>query len=314
MKPALVLRSQDFAVPAVPDLSKTKDDDYHGGWLTDELAALCSLLLEVRMMPGPIEREFEVGGDPMGRPRPHASDLLPFLPMVNADPQIPRLLEQKSLGELSRLCDFIELDASRATTLVKSARLYQQALWIADSSPEMAWLLLVSAIETAAVSWDVAQLTAEEKLTLAFPSLSAHLHEFDNSDLVATVADHLHPLTGTTSKFVSFIEAFAPAPPAVRPTFGLFDYEPRALRKSMSKVYGYRSRALHAGTPFPSSMSWPPSRHQDQPAYDETPTGTASGSRGASWRVEDTPLLLHTFAYIARGALLNWWTELARCP
>ena len=45
------------------------------------------------------------------------------------------------------------LGAEQAIALVRSARLYQDALWLAESEPNLSWLLLVSAIETAANLW-----------------------------------------------------------------------------------------------------------------------------------------------------------------
>jgi len=32
---------------------------------------------------------------------------------------------------------------------------------------------------------------------------------------------------------------------------------------------------------------------------------------GAIWDAAETPMLLATFEYIARGALLQWWDEMA---
>jgi hypothetical protein len=72
-------------------------------------------------------------------------------------------------------------------------------------------------------------------------------------------------------------------------------------------VYRYRSKALHAGTPFPHPMCRPPREAPDAvPA--ERPEGLGAWAFDASWTAEDTPILLGTFAYIVRGALLAWWS------
>jgi hypothetical protein len=38
--------------------------------------------------------------------------------------------------------------------LIRAARLHQDAVWIAEQEPELAWLMLVSALETGAGRWD----------------------------------------------------------------------------------------------------------------------------------------------------------------
>jgi hypothetical protein len=45
-------------------------------------------------------------------------------------------------------------------------------------------------------------------------------------------------------------------------------------------------------------------------SLEEKPLGLATGTRGAVWVAEDTPMLLHTFEYIARKALLKWWESM----
>jgi hypothetical protein len=46
----------------------------------------------------------------------------------------------------------------------------------------------------------------------------------------------------------------------------------------------------------------------------EIPIGHATSTLGGIWLIADTPMLLHTFEYITRNALLAWWraTESAR--
>lgn len=311
IKPCIVLRVEDYLPREMPDLSVTNDDDYHGGWLNDELAALSALLLDARIVAGPVEREF--GGfsdDPLGRPITHAADLLPILPVGAESPQIPRLLGQRNLADLAALTRYPALDAKTARALIKSARLYQQALWISDTSPEISWLLLVAAVETVALEWDQTQLTPIERLELSFPSLTRHLNERDDPALVDLVATELRKLTAATSKFIKFATAFAPEAPSLRPLHSKFDFDRKALPPVLAKVYAYRSRALHAGTPFPHPMCSPPHMYGTEDAPEERPGGLAAGSRGSTWRGEDIPMLLHTFAWIARGAILNWWNSI----
>ena len=311
LKPAIILRVQDHMEEEHPDLKVTSDADYHGGWLFDEIAALSALILGARIMAGPVEREFGFDWptqDPLGRPRRHAADLLPWLPPSTKSPQIEQLQKQKDLRRLARLSRFPRLKAEVARTLVKSSRLYQQALWMADTAPETAWLLLVAAMETAAVQWDEDTATPADRLKLAYPKLEGALAASSDPAILDVVAHALRRLTRATGKFVDFGVTFAPEPPERRPQWGRFDFARESLQPALGQIYAYRSRALHDGTPFPHPMCHPPFQHDEDP--EEVPAGLASGSLGSTWLAADTPMLLHTFAHIVRGALLNWWTAL----
>jgi hypothetical protein len=98
--------------------------------------------------------------------------------------------------------------------------------------------------------------------------------------------------------------AHLPDPPAVRP--------PRVparlarMAERLELVHAWRSRDLHDGTPIPLPMCEPPHRLDEQPAPIEVPLGLATWTGSAAWTAADIPMLLHTFAYIARGTLLNW--------
>lgn len=76
----------------------------------------------------------------------------------------------------------------------------------------------------------------------------------------------------------------------------------------MGKIYDYRSKALHDGTPFPAPMCEPPFYNKEwSVTYAEKPHGGAVGAMGGTWLAKDIPLLLHTFEYITRGTLIKWW-------
>ena len=46
-------------------------------------------------------------------------------------------------------------------------------------------------------------------------------------------------------------------------------------------------------------------REDDAPQ--EVPTGLRMQVHGATWSRDETPMLLHTFEYIARNAIVGWW-------
>lgn len=83
------------------------------------------------------------------------------------------------------------------------------------------------------------------------------------------------------------------------------------MKKALGKVYAYRSKALHGGIPFPYPMSHPGMAIGDSNILAEIPSGLAAGSLGGSWVAQDMPMLLHTYEYIARNAVLNWWEKAA---
>ncbi len=72
--PAIILRL-DWHLPEgalKPDLSKSGFDNYHGGWIEDELAALIGLQLGIRARAGGPSRRFDLDDDPKGRlPQAH---------------------------------------------------------------------------------------------------------------------------------------------------------------------------------------------------------------------------------------------------
>lgn len=277
-KPGLVLRAKHHIVPSRGDLRRTDDSQYHGGWIYDEVAALLALVLGARIVAGSVERMFGMFGDtdPMGRPRGQSSAVRPTLPARTDEPTIPALFGQRGLEDASLLGTFADLSAEAATGLVKSARAYQQALWICDTSPEISWLLLVSAIETAAGCWRASAGTPAENLTAALPRVAALLLRRGDEELLHDAAAMLAHLTGSTSKFVAFTTRFASEPPDDRPVHGRAELEGDGFRRGLKAIYGYRSRALHGGTPFPYPMCRPPQLcFDDSGLHMEVPSGLA---------------------------------------
>lgn len=71
VSPAIVLRYRwHFELDLKKHLEQTVTDDalYHGGSLVDEVGALVSLALGIRVKAGSVTRIFELQGDPLGEP------------------------------------------------------------------------------------------------------------------------------------------------------------------------------------------------------------------------------------------------------
>lgn len=284
---------------------------YHGGSHADEVAALISLCTGVRLKAGGETRRFKEGGDPLGNPMGFGGQIDYVL--AEQGLQLPRALRwidnpiQLEAGDCAdRLRSFAALDGETAGVLVTASRLYQDALWMAEVEPHLAWLFFVSAVETVANHWRHKDRNHVERLTDSKPDLVRFLRERGHDDLVADVAKQIADVTGATLKFTSFILAFDPGPPGEK---RLIPVDWTKLRDAVRLIYRWRSQALHGGTPFPAPMCFPPI--VDAGSISERPFGLAAGTGGAMWWNEETPMLLHVFEHITRGALLRWWKEAA---
>lgn len=171
--------------------------------------------------------------------------------------------------------------------------------------------MFVSALETAANHWRAAIETPIDRLRTSRPNLEEVLKQYGGDELVLKVAEEVAPYMGSTKKFVDFVLVFLPDPPSVRPyEWAQHSWDTKTMKASLETIYKYRSKALHGGKPFPAPMCDPPDRLGQEVGFGEIPTGLATSTKGGIWLKEDTPMLLHTFEYIVRGALLKWWQSL----
>jgi hypothetical protein len=200
--------------------------------------------------------------------------------------------------------------------LVRAARLYQDSLWLAESTPELTWLLMVSAVEAAANDWNRKRGDNLLRLKESKPELYERLTSQNDSSLAKRIADEFGDSLGLTKKFLDFCLSFAKEPPAQRPiVHGRFDWEERNLRESLRMIYQYRSKALHSGKPFPAPMcgggvglEW------SGGVPSERVLGLGIHERGSTWLERELPMSLHLFEYIARTAILGWWRSLVPSP
>jgi hypothetical protein len=304
--PVLVLRSESYLVYDI-DMSKTDTARYHGGFLSDEIAAIVSLCLGIKIKAGGESRRFHPNGDPKGRPVGPRIDENPVIAkLAGRNLILPRTLGMHSLSEMELFGRFTDLTPQQAIALIRAARLYQDAVWIAESEPELSWIMLVSSVEIAAGHWHqdggdrYVELLAESK-----PDFVVQLEKVAGKEAVSLVAGEFASLLGAAKKFRDFMDEFKPDPPDERPhEFEQFHWTRREIKQAMVKIYDYRSRALHDGTPFPMPMCQPPR------GLSEIPPGLATGGYGGVWQAEDTPMLLQTFEYIVRNALIKWWARM----
>jgi len=294
--------------PGVP----TDEAAHHGGSIDDEIAALVALIYGVRCRSGGFNRHWYrdddgTFSDPLGHP-----DEFNHVPPVWVAPPIGREMlpslkkDAALLDGISFLESLQSIPTDDVIVLIRAARLYSNAVWIADSDPNLAWIQLVSAVE--AVATHHARTEPRwKRVELAMPKVWKLLAEVgrDHAELVGSELAHL---ANSTARFLTFLEDYAPGPPEVRPAGHQLDWED--LRSAFRQIYGYRSRALHDGTPFPDPMC-EPARAFDDGVIVEAPYWIDSRSGTSVWRAEVVPMYLHLFEHIAQSALLSWWHQRA---
>ncbi len=305
--PAIVVRQwwlldDDDVVP----LDQTEYAIYHGGSQLEELAALASCALGIRCRAGGLTRVWWLDNDELGRPVGF-DHVTPYLapPRDHRGSVLPALGGTVDLADLRpSLLAYRDAPAGKATEILRAARMYQQAVWVADDDPNLAWLRLVGAAEIAANHWRGETRTHVEVLRMADPELAALL-ESKGSEHLSAVAKKLARGLRSQQRFLDWVSRFAPPDPPERPEeWGRVDRND--LEKHLRIIYNYRSEALHAGSPFPAPMCQPPFNPMGGPPL-ERPIGSASGVGDAAWTAADAPMLLAHFEYIVRGALRGWW-------
>ncbi len=105
LKPSIVLRIEDHtsASPPLSWESKTDYSRYHGGRINDELAALVSLCLGIRLNSGNYTRRFECDGDARGRPVAWDGFDAPVLPPLSDAYVLPYALGSHRLEDIAPL-------------------------------------------------------------------------------------------------------------------------------------------------------------------------------------------------------------------
>jgi len=212
---------------------------------------------------------------------------------------------------IEEMKSFPSLKPDQAIALVRAARLYQDALWLAESEPNLSWLMLVSAVETAANLWSRSADSPRDRLKSSHSELVEYLDGLGIDGLTDRIAEHFADLLKVSKKFRDFLLAHLPEPPPKRPPeWAQVDWSIESLGRAFGQVYGYRSKALHHGMPFPAPMCRPPYKYEPSwEAREERPSGMSVS--GGTWLAKDLPMLLHIFEYITRHTLNAWWSGMA---
>lgn len=313
VRAAAILRIADYqSGPPTPD-SGTTTAFYHGGSIQDELAALASLVLGVRVKAGGSTRVFEGENDRFGRPQGWSAQVSHFF---RSQPDLiiaPSLFRASNLDDLKCLDSIPKIDADAFVALIKAARNYQAATWVVESDPNTAWLLLVAAIETAAMQNAMSKESYTEMLTRSLPKVVERLKRVGDPELIDDVAGLMADRFGVTGRFLRFVVDFLPNPPSDRPDrdASRCEWTAKNMKRAANLIYGYRSKALHTGTPFPYPMLMSAAKEPGTDKLMEVPLmGLGLSAYGGTWLPKDIPMNLNTFCYLTRGLLRNWWHSL----
>lgn len=230
VRAAFVLRLSGHVVFDLPEMDKTDQSRYHGGNGVDEIVALASLRCGVRLRAGGESRRFDVGGDPRGQPVAWSARPEPSLARRNSRWVLPTVTGDHSIMAVQEMASFPTLRPEQAIGLVRSARLYQDALWLAESEPNLSWLLLVSAVETAANLWRSEDGSPLDRLTDSRPPFVEFLNSTGVAGLADRVAREFADSIGVGRKFREFLLEYLPEPPEKRPPeWAQIDWSPESL-------------------------------------------------------------------------------------
>ncbi|MDV7222638.1 hypothetical protein [Streptomyces prunicolor] len=309
LAPVLALYLDDhFPDLSVQPMDKTDVDGWLNLTLDDEVACMLSLVAGVRLRSGGRVRRFTHAAS-RGVPEFYGHRVPEWPATERPIYPVPKQISMDSLdGWMGR---YLALGREDAVALVRAARQFRDALWVADTDPELAWLFLVSALEVIAGREALSSASPADLLHQEKPALAAQLLAVGGEAHLEAVAQELVGVVRATARFLSCVKTHLPGPPAVRPEiYAQVDWAWPKLRKQVAQVYDYRSRRLHGGVPFPSPLCQVP--FGQEATLEERPTCIASASGNAAWLSEDLPMHLHTFGYIVRGCLLDWWQKASR--
>jgi hypothetical protein len=301
VQPVIILRILDFPscgvnprdVKALFEYHNSRVKYHYPGGSNDEMASLLSLALGIRLKSGKEHRFFQ----PSSR---YGMQFFPeykpsFVFSAGERPRLPWATGHVSINSAeSLIAAFFRSSPHQALALLRAARLYADALWVAESQPELSWLFLVSAIEVAA-NHNSNQYNPIELLKSEKPQWYEVAKNV--TDVLRDIAKHYATLSRATRKFKNFLLRYKPDPPSKRPHDTVqLTWDDENLEKNFGQIYIHRSKTLHAGVPFPGYMCTPTFQHEKWDAPAEF------------W---SSSMTLHIFEYIVRGSLLKWWTEIA---
>ena len=304
--------------PDYPTRVVNAQDYWLGMHVDQEVAAVLSLLLGVRMRSGGTIRRYRPD-DLAGRTDlvEHVVPTLP--PRAWSGRPIVRVpvggQERVPLDDIvPRVADLRLVSALHAVTMVRAASVFSDALWVCDHDPELAWLHCVTALELAADRYDRDQVNAVELFRKEAGKKNFEKVSAEGPEALARAAEQYRRRTRAEKKLYALLDAFPPAAPAVRPaspTWAGLNWDDQAdLRRRVETIYAHRSARLHGGVQFPAPLLIPPLVPGAEHAGGVDDVEPVWHGGGLGWRNADLPLTLDAFVHLTRSCLLAWWESL----
>jgi len=235
----LCLRVREKVYPAVYQPKKPEEYSgfYHGGSIAEEFVYLASLFLRRRLELGPIVRWNDV---------PHfISKRKEWL-----DKQL--ILGKSSLHNLTDWFQLTEgLNRIYHQRFILATKFYHRALSLIDDQPDMAYIDLVSAIETLSRDFDIGNVTIAD---LNNQKLEKYVSAIDDAGLRSNIEKVIvKAYSFSKRRFKDFILDYTEETfwaDQKRPVHGKIKCE--ELASLLGRIYDQRSKTLHNGEPFPA--------------------------------------------------------------
>lgn len=259
-----------------------------------EIAALLALETGARIATGSRTRYMNPT-DPSGSPRGERAHPGQLQRRNSAHWIVPGLHRLRGVNECTHFETYPMLSKENAAALTRAAMSFNAALWICESEPELAWLLLVSAVEC--IAGKSAELEQPFDMPEELVSVATALPDEERQLLV----NYLQKRSLLLRKFLEFFKANMPNPPKGRASDRALDWSWSGLKPLLKRIYDMRSKRLHAGVHFPAWICRPPRRDDGGVVweYELRPAGVAKGGQ--------PDLTLNIFFYLVRKSILAWW-------
>jgi len=267
------------------------------------------LKLGIRAHSGTVTREYNYYTPEHGQPKTEQCPP-PFFSSKSNELKVPFCKKNINIEELKRINNIHHLNETDFNYLIKAARSFQNSLWICESSPNLAWLLMVSALETAAQQWDQSKGNNIDKFKESKPDLFNMLNNDQYKNLIPIISDEFSSTFGVGKKFRDFCVEFLPDEPRERPELGRIKWKKQHLKDIFIKIYNLRSIALHTGQPFPAPMCSAPDKYFG--ISEMGVTALASSTLGGTWTPKEAPINLNIFFHMTHSILNKWWDSLYR--